>query len=543
MERPAKQPRLCDSHLRKETPWTSFLKEHDFGPTLAKDRTQSGQRVSVSRNQSHGYQKAADVGSIKPAPSSSLPSPTPSTPTTEAVTGGTAENPVMNMKLWLKANMSQIFTEPKANKPSTLVQPRLVKFENDPSNAQPLHSCSVIESGSSHESHDTSQGTTVAVSTVANSRRGNSPDSPITAQGVLDANGNAPPSHHNHNGVVESNTYKSGFRHARKNSPFEVWTPPQDLSFNKREKQTDEQKNGLVMVKNEMNQMPQPTCAPIISPCNPQTPTSAYVGKPPPYPTLGRRFAGLSNGQIVNEIIGRTQGGHRVDTSAGAYGTFRGGSASHVNRLAAYLVAGGSTIKNNIHPQFPHLQPNPHHHHPQESFSQSHNKSKPKKRCACKKTKCLKLYCPCFAEGAFCGLACNCSDCCNTKAHVDIVLEARANIQAKSPDAFKPKVRLCATGDCGAAHHHHYALQQSSGTASVGTTSGNGSHRGATHGSMSHGGHVMQHQKGCKCVRSNCLKRYCECFAVGVYCGTNCSCSNCFNIPEKIGYSFIGQRE
>jgi protein lin-54 len=33
--------------------------------------------------------------------------------------------------------------------------------------------------------------------------------------------------------------------------------------------------------------------------------------------------------------------------------------------------------------------------------------------CNCKKTKCLKLYCDCFAYGEFCGTGCHCCDCSN----------------------------------------------------------------------------------------------------------------------------------
>lgn len=38
------------------------------------------------------------------------------------------------------------------------------------------------------------------------------------------------------------------------------------------------------------------------------------------------------------------------------------------------------------------------------------------KTCNCAKTKCLKLYCPCFANGQFCHL-CNCLHCSNNLAH------------------------------------------------------------------------------------------------------------------------------
>ena len=35
------------------------------------------------------------------------------------------------------------------------------------------------------------------------------------------------------------------------------------------------------------------------------------------------------------------------------------------------------------------------------------------KKCNCKKSKCLKLYCECFAAGAFCD-QCSCQNCQNT---------------------------------------------------------------------------------------------------------------------------------
>ena len=35
------------------------------------------------------------------------------------------------------------------------------------------------------------------------------------------------------------------------------------------------------------------------------------------------------------------------------------------------------------------------------------------KKCNCKKSKCLKLYCDCFANGGYCGAACSCVSCAN----------------------------------------------------------------------------------------------------------------------------------
>lgn len=34
---------------------------------------------------------------------------------------------------------------------------------------------------------------------------------------------------------------------------------------------------------------------------------------------------------------------------------------------------------------------------------------------------------------------------------------------------------------------------------------------------------------GCKCKRSLCIKKYCECFARDLKCSAACSCENCHN--------------
>jgi hypothetical protein len=40
---------------------------------------------------------------------------------------------------------------------------------------------------------------------------------------------------------------------------------------------------------------------------------------------------------------------------------------------------------------------------------------------------------------------------------------------------------------------------------------------------------------GCTCKKTNCLKLYCQCFAIKIYCGNNCRCSDCFNLPNYEG--------
>ena len=111
-------------------------------------------------------------------------------------------------------------------------------------------------------------------------------------------------------------------------------------------------------------------------------------------------------------------------------------------------------------------------------------KSKKKFSCKCKKSECLKLYCDCFANGEKC-IGCNCSNCSNQIGNEFVINKTYEEVVGKNPIAMKLN------------------LQKESKV------------------------------NGCNCSKSNCLKKYCECFKAGLLCSSSCRCRICDNKEKK----------
>lgn len=113
-----------------------------------------------------------------------------------------------------------------------------------------------------------------------------------------------------------------------------------------------------------------------------------------------------------------------------------------------------------------------------EPFVQAKRLSVPVVQCNCKSSRCSKSYCECFRLGGPCGKSCRCVNCGNKEAHAP-----------REQKCVRPKRKMKKAG-----------RKKSS-----------------------------KSEGGCKCKKTRCLKKYCECFADGRGCGVECECVDCSN--------------
>ena len=93
--------------------------------------------------------------------------------------------------------------------------------------------------------------------------------------------------------------------------------------------------------------------------------------------------------------------------------------------------------------------------------------------CSCTKTKCIKKYCECFANNRFC-IDCHCQNCMNKLTEIN-------NIQNDNLIEYENEIDKTI----------------------------------------------------CTCTKSNCCKKYCECYKINKKCSTKCRCLNCMNMDSQ----------
>ena len=111
--------------------------------------------------------------------------------------------------------------------------------------------------------------------------------------------------------------------------------------------------------------------------------------------------------------------------------------------------------------------------HKEENNSFSFKKDKP--CCSCTKTKCIKKYCECFANNKLC-IDCHCQNCMNKSQNYNYTQKSSINISGEVND-FDETI--------------------------------------------------------CTCSKSNCSKKYCECYKLGKKCTNKCRCINCMNLDKN----------
>lgn len=98
--------------------------------------------------------------------------------------------------------------------------------------------------------------------------------------------------------------------------------------------------------------------------------------------------------------------------------------------------------------------------------------------CGCIKSKCLKLYCECFAKKTYCTKICGCTNCANLPAEEEQRKEAIEMTLERHPGAFRTN---------------------------------------------------FDTYRSCHCKKSACRKKYCECYQSGKPCTFHCKCEGCQN--------------
>ena len=118
--------------------------------------------------------------------------------------------------------------------------------------------------------------------------------------------------------------------------------------------------------------------------------------------------------------------------------------------------------------------------------------------CSCKKSNCKKEYCICFKNKLSCNFRCSCCECDNS----DKKIERQRILRT---DVFPISTMITRVGNSYKTISSHPVL------------------------TISKADEVKPTSKGCKCKKSNCQKKYCDCFSSNEKCSIHCNCDFCYN--------------
>lgn len=218
-----------------------------------------------------------------------------------------------------------------------------------------------------------------------------------------------------------------------------------------------------------------------------QVGSHAYPPLPPPH---SRHYQSKSDGKEGKSLVQPNPGQPTVGPYRFSDTTLRREALSHLRakRMANVAAGAATSSSSDLDDRDGATSPS--------QIETSHREEVSTMGCTCKKTKCLKLYCQCFAVKIYCSGSCRCMVCQNTATHERERQDAIRSILSRNPQAFDTKFKK-SVPDKAAPE--------------------------------------LAHKLGCKCRKSACMKKYCECYAGNVRCSDNCRCVGCKNVGPRPG--------
>ena len=163
-------------------------------------------------------------------------------------------------------------------------------------------------------------------------------------------------------------------------------------------------------------------------------------------------------------------------------------------RESLQVIMTGNRLKRNIHRESRMVdntktEESTEHNYDIHKIKKNRGKKKlSRSRCNCNKTKCLKLYCECFAAGRVCSPKCRCLNCHNREDLQELRQLIIKDTVEKNPLAFTSKFKKIDEKNINKLH-----------------------------------------SRGCNCQKTGCVKNYCECFRANIGCSPLCNCKECKN--------------